>query len=126
MDMNRRSLLSVIPTTLCGMTGCVDSSEEKHQEVSLVKMSNQVDRELEGEFRFIDEGNIVIKKSFSLRDDQSSQFEVEFPKDIAQVNFVVEIFSPEERTSKESVPSGVPNYYANIKSDSVDIGWAEN
>lgn len=126
MGVNRRSLLSVIPPTLCGMTGCIDFSEGNHQGNPLVKISNQTDIELEGEFRFIDEADIVIKKSFSLRSDESSQFEVEFSEDITQVDFMVEIFSPAERSYKESVPSGVPNYYANIKSDSVDIGWSEN
>ena len=92
---------------------------------STLEITNQRGTELEGVIRFTSEGEVVVEVPFSVSDG-TDRFEVEFPRDVRQGMLVVTLHSPEEQTYEESVPAGVPEYYITIRSDGIDIIWAEN
>lgn len=124
--MNRRGFLTVASAGIGGTAGCLSPPEENFRSVSILIVENQRDSEQEVVIRF-EHGDIVLfEETFRLAAGEQHRVEDDLSRGATQVDVFVDVRSLQEGIYEDTVPGGVPEYRASLRSDGVDLVWAEN
>ena len=95
---------------------------------SALNITNERDNELEVSTRMKDGNRSFAVGDFVLNEGKTKEFTARFVnmQDVLGMSISVKVLSPQETTyEQKELPVGVPVYDIRIKSDGIDVTWAE-
>jgi hypothetical protein len=124
--MNRREFLTVASVGVGGTAGCLSPSEENSRSESILIVENQRDSEQEAVIRFEDGDIVLFEETFRIAAGEQHRVEDDLSRGATQVDVFVDIRSSQEGTYEDTAPGCVPEYRISLRSDGVNLVWAEN
>lgn len=125
MAVTRRECSRLVALGIASTAGCLSPSEGNTRTTSTLVVANERDRELELRIRFENGDIVLFADTLAIPAGESQRLEDDLSRGATQVDVFVEFLRPQEGVYEDSVPGGVPEYRITIKSDDVDVVWAE-
>jgi len=126
VSVNRRGFLTVVSVGIGATAGCLSPSEGNARTESTLIIENQRDSEQEVVIRFEDGDIVLFEETFRLAAGEQHRVEDDLSRGATQVDVFVDVRSSQEAIYEDTVPGGVPEYRVSLRSDGVDLVWAEN
>jgi len=126
VSVNRREFLTVASVGVGGTAGCLSPSEENSRSESILIVENQRDSEQEAVIGFEDGDIVLFERTFMIAAGEQHRVEDDLSRGATQVDVFVDVRSSQEDTYEDTAPGGVPEYRISLRSDGVNLVWAEN
>lgn len=126
VSVNRRECLTVVSAGIGGTAGCLSPSDGNTRSKSTLVVENQRGGEQEVAIRFEDGDIVLFNETFRLAAGEQRRVEGNLSRGATQVAVFVDVRSSQEAVYEDTVPGGVPEYHVSLRSDGIDVVWAEN